>query len=181
MKKYFLVLIIAMMTSCSDHKNKAIDFIEKNKHNAFTNFKNIGITARNRKDNVYHYSLFYFFTKKDTLIIPSYEFFDNFYDSDEKFTKSAYKLYEIKKKSYDQTLTPKEFAKKIAYNVDLEYKGLGVINYLHNSNRGEFIEFTISKNCKVFYLIDKPTLNSYWKSYFERLNKYDDRWFFICN
>ena len=43
---------------------------------------------------------------------------------------------------------------------------------------GKFLRFTLSDQCKVYYLVDKSSLNEYWGKHFGKLKKLDNHWYY---
>lgn len=71
-------------------------------------------------------------------------------------------------KTYYQIETPKWFSSR---NVVID----------GNPLLGKFITFTLSNNCKCYFLENPNTLNPYWSNYFKKLNKLDAHWYFETN
>lgn len=175
MKNIILALNI-FLVACNKGNISPEKFIAEAKKQDISSLMSLNIEARNERDNVFHYSYFHVFTKNDTLIIPSIEFFDDI-KRDSILYKSVLKFTEDRFLNSDEKV---ELAKKYAQRIDSIYKSLGVVNSKSNPNLGKFIEFTLDEKCKVYYLEDSSTLTSYWKDKFSKLQKVDNKWYYEC-
>ncbi len=68
-------------------------------------------------------------------------------------------------KNYYNVVTPKSYSLK---NVVLEGHPSG----------GKFISFPLMEGVDIYYLEDPNSLTEYWKTYFGKLDKFDDYWFY---
>ncbi len=175
MKNIILALNI-FLVACNKGNMTPEKFITEAKKKDISSLMSINIEARNERDNVFHYSYFHIFTKNDTLIIPSIEFFDDI-KSDSILYKSVLRFTEDKILDSNEKIG---LAKKYAQKIDNIYKSLGVINSKSNPHLGKFIEFTLDEKCKVYYLEDATTLTPYWKDKFSKLRKVDEKWYYEC-
>ena len=154
------------------------EFILNAKNKDLSLFFNTVIQARNDNGGTLHYTYVQVFDigGKDTFNLPSFEFYN-------EITKpnSLYKINEIydfaKYRGVDKKLAL-DYSKKFTKKIDDLYRELKIINAVSLPSSGKFIEFTINKKFKVYYLEDSKTLNKYWRSYFLKLNKIKDKWFF---
>jgi hypothetical protein len=153
------------------------EFVTMARKKDMNSLLNVNIEARNEKDGIYHYSYFHVFRKKDTLIIPSFEYFSDLIKEDTVFLKNVVKFDSDSTRSLNEKI---EFTKKYTQKIDSLYKDLGVINSKSNPKMGKFIEFTLSNKCNVYYLADVSTLNPYWKDKFSKLKKVDKNWYYEC-
>lgn len=175
MKNIILALTI-FLVACNNGKMPPEKFIVEAKNKDISSLMSINIEARNKRDNVFHYSYFHVFVKNDTLLIPSIEFFDDI-RIDTILYKNVLKFTNDKLINSNEKI---EFAKKYAQKIDSIYKSLGVVNSKSNPHLGKFIEFTLDAKCKVYYLEDITTLTPYWKNKFSKLQKVDDKWYYEC-
>jgi hypothetical protein len=177
--KKMIILAFVLVTSCN--KQNATDspekFIQNSKTKNLTILFNVAIEARNESDNKYHYYSSHIFKKNDTLTIPSYEYFDDLIKQDSTYYKDIYKLGE---QNFVSETVSVSYARDYSQRLDKIYNELKVINSISIPNRGRFIEFTLSPNCKVYYLEDSKTLTPYWKEHFNNITKVDEKWFYEC-
>jgi hypothetical protein len=177
MKNIIFVLSI-FLASCGKSSMSPEQFIVNAKQKNASSFLFITIEARGKRDGIYHYYYSHSFLGKDTIDIPSIEFFDDFMKENEK-----HYLHEIEKLAKNKGVSKKEsiaYAKDYAKKIDTIYQELGAINIISNPNRGKFIEFTLDEKCKVYYLEDATTLTPYWKDKFSKLQKVDEKWYYEC-
>jgi hypothetical protein len=177
MKNYLIILISWFLFTCSHKEVKPVDFINSTKNKDITDLFYVNIQARNERDGVFHYPYFHLINKLDTLIIPSFEYFNFQLGSDSVIYNSVIKLDTSKFHTDKERI---EIAKNYSKRIDFLYKDLGVINSKSNPYLGKFIEFTLDEKCKVYYLEDASTLKPYWKNKFSRLKKVDNKWFYEC-
>lgn len=177
MKKILQILIIIFLGSCTNKSTVAEKFINNFKGKNLNSLFNVVIEARNERDGNFHYYYSYTFRNKDTLMIPSFEFYDSFVKKDSSFHDDIYKLCK-----YDCVDNEKAFsyAKNYASKLQEIYNELGVINSISNPNLGRFIKFTLNPSCTVYYLEDSTTLTTYWKEHFSRIKKVDNKWYYEC-
>lgn len=158
MKKISLILLILFLGACTHESTVTEKFIDNFKRENLNSLFNVAIEARNERNGVYHYYYSYTFRNKDTLKIPSFEFYDDFVKKDSSFFDDIYKL-----SKYDSVDNVKAFsyAKNYAGKLYKIYNELGVINSVSNPNLGRFIKFTLNQSCTVYYLEDFATLSPY--------------------
>lgn len=176
--KYIVIIFIFINFSCVNHENNPKSFIQKNQNENLSKLVYVNIEARGIREDTLRYYYSHTITGKETLTIPSFEFFDDFYKKD----SSSYNAIFIKLCKMD-TITNKSTlvcAKEYALMIDNIYKKLDVVNILSKPNMGKFIEFTLHGGSKVYYLEDENTLNPYWKDKFSKLKKVDEFWYYEC-
>jgi len=178
MRNIVTIFLFSFLGSCTNPNEQALSFIQKSKNKDLSILFNVSIEARGEFNNVLHYYYSHTLINKDTLTIPSFEYFDDFYKKDSAtYNKTFIKLCKYKGVKEISHLI---FAKKYAKKLDEIYKELGIINIKSNPNLGRFITFTLNAKCTVYYLEDSTTLKPYWKDKFRTLKKVDDKWFYEC-
>ncbi len=174
--KNLILLINIFLVACDEGNMTPKKFIAEAKKKDISSLMSINIEARNERDNVFHYSYLQVFMKKDTLIIPSIEFFEDI-KSDSLLYKSVLRFTEEKSLNSNEKI---ELAKKYVQKIDSIYRSLGVVNSKSNPHLGKFIEFTLDEKCNVYYLENSSTLTPYWKDKFSKLQKVDEKWYYEC-
>jgi len=177
MKEIFLLSLI-IFGSCSHEKAYPEKFILDNKNRNLDMLFGVVIEARNKRNDTLHYYYSHTFINNDSINIPSYEYFDDFIEEEKE-----YYLKEVAKLAIAKGVTSRlsiSYAKEYSKKLDSLYKGLGVINIISLPNTGRFIRFTLSPDCVVYYLEDVSTLTPYWKDFFSKIEKSEERWFYDC-
>ena len=182
MMKITISFLVFILLACSspnvqDSEKLCKDFcsLNKDKRDLSVLF-NVNIEARNERNKEFHYYYSHILICGDTLIVPSFEFFDHFYKEDSTiYNKNFVKLCKCNGVEGKASLV---FSKEYAKKIDKIYKELAVINIKSNPNLGRFIEFKLNTNCTVYHLGDSTTLNSYWKEKFRKLKKVDNNWYY---
>ena len=180
-KLLFFIFYLFFFTDCEKKVksfDKPEDFISNAKNKNLSILFNTVIQARNESEGAFHYTYVQVFEKngKDTFNLPSLEFYDEIVHPN-----SLYKIDEIydfaKSKGIDKKLAF-NYSKQFTKQVDDLYKKLRVINIVSLPSSGRFIEFTVNKKIKVYYLEDYQTLSKYWQDYFIKLKKVNPKWFY---
>ncbi|WP_025762931.1 hypothetical protein [Dyadobacter tibetensis] len=178
MKNFIAIILISFLGSCSSRKEEPLAFIQRFNNKDLGILLNVSIEARNERNDSLHYYYSHTKIENETLTIPAFECFDNFYKSDSStYNKTFIKL--LKFKGVNEN-SPFNYAKEYAKKLDKIYRELGVIDLESTPKLGRFIEFTLDERCKVYYLEDSSTLTPYWKDKFSKLQKVDDKWFYEC-
>ena len=176
MKKYILAILALSFIWYCQKKNYALEFIKNHEKEDFSRLKNVIIEARNNNDGRFQFNNFYYFINQDTFFLPSYQYFTNneiLNVNDSLFQVNIQELMKKKNISYDEV-------EKLIKGIDDYYHRLNVININSNPNRGEFIEFLIKPNCKVYYIFDEKNIGGFWKNKFNTLNKFNKEWLYTC-
>ena len=177
MKDLKLLLLFLFCSSCNDNYQDPQTFIQESKKKDLSILFNVSIEARYEgSNNEMHYYYSHTLINNDTLTVPSFEYFDDFYKKDTStYNKIFNKLY-IDKENKEKS--PLIFARKYSQQIDRIYRDLNVIDIRSLPASGRFIIFTINKKFKVYYLEDSKTLNKYWQNYFTKLKKVNPKWFY---
>lgn len=182
MKKIVIIIsTLLFFTSCEkkvETFDKPEEFVANAKNTDLSILFNTVIQARNESEGAFHYTYVQVFdiSGKDTFNLPSFEFYNeivkpnNLYDINEVYAFA-------KQRGVDRKLSL-DYSKKFTKQIDDLYKKLRAIDIVSLPSSGGFIVFTINKRFKVYYLEDSKTLNKYWKSYFEELNKIEPKWYY---
>lgn len=181
MKLHFAyILLLLLLNQCKPSiKNMSpLTFIDSIKTNDMSLLSNIIIEARNERDRKYHYPFVQYISNTDTFNLPAFEYFDKLNDTPSLYNiEDVYKFAQIKGVQKDGSI---EFVKNYVREIDSIYHEFKIININYFPQLGDFIEFTISSKCKVYFLKNIKSLDSKWKDYFNTLVKVDNEWFYIC-
>lgn len=179
LRKIMLLLCLLLLNSCGHKSSEPLEFIEESKNIDLDILFDVSIEARNKSDDKFHYYYSYTFTKGDTLTIPSYEYFDDFYAKDSALYDIAFA--NLKGAKGETKIPSFNYAQQYAQKLDKIYQDLNVVSSKSNTKNGEFIEFTLSEGCVVYYLKDDSTLSPQWKNRLDNMVQVDGSWYYDCN
>ncbi|AIZ65383.1 hypothetical protein PK28_17065 (plasmid) [Hymenobacter sp. DG25B] len=139
--------------------------------------RNVVIEARNKRDNRYHYSYSYTFVKGDTLLVPSFEYFDELVQEDRTYLLDLYQLTGTDSLHRDVAL---QVGKAYAQQLWSLYQQLQVIHVVSSRDANAYLTFTLQPDCEVFYVPNPATLNATGKAYFRQQRRVDAHWYYAC-
>ncbi|MEN8249771.1 MAG: hypothetical protein ABFS32_12630 [Bacteroidota bacterium] len=195
-------LAIVLLISCDQQdyteESLCVDFIEMNSTKDFAFLKNVSTdkrvnTIHNRETNK--------FTIDFIGVIVSEEFSSNTFfvlSHDQKTDSSIIsenfaKLgpigeeYFSKKANLDKNSDVFEKYCEFVDSFNLVYGNISLPSYYEFENVsvsgipriGGFISFELPKNSFVYYLYDSTSLSEYWVKEFERMNQYNENWYYL--
>lgn len=168
-----------MNFACTKNAENPIEFIKRTKNKDINMLFNVLIDARNSRNDTLRYYYSHTIMGIDTLTIPSFEYFDELYKND---TLLYTKVFEkLSQNEGNNEIEPKIFAKNYASKLQTLYNELKVANISSKPNFGRFIEFTLVGGCKVYYLQESKSLNSYWLGRFKKFKNVDNKWYYECS
>jgi len=198
----FIFGLFIVLSSCSQKKvcneRLCIRFIELNKGKNFDGLYDVAVGGRrvnciydessNRYEIVFIVIDVYDYKSDEFFMLPLFKRDATMTEMDSAFNKVCQVAKIFLSEKYDISSETEIFDSYIDYvkmfyvkydNIEVP-KDLGSTNVLIEGHprTGKFITFFLREECIVYYLADSSTLNEYWKKYFKKLNKLDDKWYF---